>query len=78
MKLDIGSYDDAIDALVELGMRPYWASISGRAFFRSIRYRGFRHQKTTQWYVDMISALKLTSKKAVITAREAVKGRTRF
>ena len=42
MNLDISSYDNAIDTLVKLRMGPYWDSTSEKAFFRSIKKKGFK------------------------------------
>jgi len=75
MKLDVSSYDAAIDALVTLGLRPYWDSPTGKAHFRSIQGRGFTKQKDKAWYKGLIDVLRLYNNEAVATAREQVKRR---
>ena len=75
MKLDISSYDNAIDTLVKLKLRPYWDSTSGKAFFRSIKNKGFTKQKNKDWYKSMINALQLSSRERVKATRRILKER---
>ena len=75
MKLDISSFDSAIDTLVKLGVKPYWDSTSGRAFFRSIKNKGFTNQKDKDWYNALIEALQLYSKEQVKAVRRTLKER---
>ncbi|MBA7716167.1 hypothetical protein ES703_125232 [subsurface metagenome] len=73
MKLDISSYDNAIDTLAKLKLRPYWDSTSGKAFFRSIKNKGFTKQKNKDWYKSMINALQLSSRERVKATRRILK-----
>ena len=75
MKLDISSYDKAIDTLVKLRLRPYWDSTSGQAHFRSIKGKGFTNQKKKEWYESLIKALQLFSKEQVKAVRLIVRER---
>lgn len=73
MKLDISSYDNAIDTLAKLRLRPYWDSSSERAFFRSIKNKGFTDQNNKEWYRSLIRVLQLYSREQVKTTRRALR-----
>lgn len=75
MKLDISSYDNAIDTLVKLRLRPYWDSSSERAFFRSIKNKGFTDQKNKEWYKSLIKVLQLDTREQVKITRRVLRER---
>lgn len=63
--MDISNRDSAMNTLIALNTTPYWDSTSGKAFFRSRKYRGYRKQKNREWYASFIEALGLYTKEDV-------------